>query len=193
MTSFWLSGTGMQITGKPEDAFISDFSIIPDGTVATAMLKKIVTVTKDNQYTATTEKYYEATWKILDGEFKNREVTQKIKCFNGKPEQIDRNLNMLKLLMILCEFKPTHSNAPDDLDMMPMIGKQVVIKIREWSMPKNDGGIIEGNFVSELHKIGDIEPMVGVKKEVISKPTRGVESALTRNPKMIDLNDDLPF
>ena len=191
--SFWLSGTGLAPTGKPEDAFIGDFVVIPEGTVATATIKAFTLVEKENKHTNSVDKFYQIIYKLLDGDHKSREVTQKIKCFDGKPEQIQRNLNMLKLVMQLCEFKPSTAEAPMDLELLPMLNKIVSIKIGEWSMPKQDGGMMEGNFVREVHASGAIATETGIKSVAVHAPTHGVQSALTRNAVMPELDSDLPF
>ncbi len=186
--SFWTSGTGKSVSGKPEDAFVKDFKIIPDGTIANAYIRNIQLVNRDNKHTGEHERYYEIIWKITSDDFKNREVSQKIKCFSGTPESIDRNLNMLRLLMTLCEYDFQGDNAPNEVELIPMLGKFLSIKIREWQIPKRDGsGIMEGNFVSEIYCLTDAEPLIGVKKSA-------VESALTRNTGMQSKpDDDLPF
>jgi hypothetical protein len=189
--SFWTSGTGELPSGKPEDAFVGDFTILPEGTIASAMIKNFNLVEKENKHTGTTDKFYNVNFKLLDGDFKSREVALKIKCFDGKPEQIQRNLNMLKLIMQLCEFKPTHNEAPNDIELGFMINKIVSIKVGEWSMPKADGGMMQGNFVREVHVSGSIATETGIKAEVVRHPT---DSALQRNAnKMPDIGDDLPF
>ncbi len=189
--SFWLSGTGLAPTGKPEDAFTGDFTTIPEGTVATASIKSFTLVDKENKFSNINDKFYQVIFKLLDGDFKSREVTMKIKCFTGKPEQIQRNLNMLKLILQLCDFKPTHNNAPDDMELGFCMGKILSIKIGEWSMPKNDGGgFIEGNFVRECWAAGAIATETGIKAEVVHRPT---DSALQRNAVLPELDGDLPF
>ena len=194
MSNFWLSGTGQIPSGNPEDSFVSLFQIIPEGTVATAQIKSFITVERENKYSGTTDKFYEINYKLLDGEFKSREVSQKIKCFNGTPEQIQRHLSMLKLIMMLCDYKPTKTTAPDDNDLLSTLNKIVCIKIGQWSMPKKDGvGFSEGNFVREVHPSGSIQIETGVKTVVEHKPTTGVESALTRNSWVQNLESDLPF
>ena len=189
--SFWQSGSGAAITGNPADAFVKDFTVIPEGSIAEAVIKGFVLVDKENKHTGVQDKYYMITYKLLNGDHKNQEVTQKIKCFSGKPEAIDRNLNMLRLIMQLCEFKPTHNNAPQDIELIMMVNKILCIKIGEWSMPKQDGsGFLEGNFVREVHASGALAAETGVKAVATSKPT---DSALTRNAKMPELDNDLPF
>ena len=190
-SNFWLSGTGEMPTGKPEDAFVGDFTVIPEGTQANSVVKSFTLVQKENKYTNTTDKFYQVIFKLTDGDYKNREVTLKIKCFSGKPEQIQRNLNMMKLILEICDFKPTHSNPPSDMELGFTMNKSVAVKVGEYSIPKeNEPGTIDGNFVREVHKSGSIPTETGVKAEVKARPT---ESALTRNANVVDLNEDLPF
>ena len=187
-----MSGTNELPSGKPEDAFIGDFTVIPEGSIASAMIKSFTLIDQENKRTGGNDKFYQIVWKLLDGDFKSREVIQKIKCFDGKPEQIQRNLNMLKLVMQLCNFKPTHNEAPKDIELIPMLNSIAVIKIGEWSMPKNDGGIMEGNFVREVHPAGSLVAETGIKAEVVHRPT---DSALNRYSGHQDLapSDDIPF
>ena len=192
MSSFWTSGSGKPLSGKPEDSFVGDFTTIPEGTASEAMIKTFITVEKVNKYKDTTERYLEITWKIVSEQFKNREVSQKIKVFSGSPEQIDRNLNLLKLIMELCNYKPTHANAPTDAELAGMQGNVAAIKIGEWALPKNDGsGMMEGNFVREVWKSGSIALEIGVKAVVTSVSTH-LDSAFSRNA-MPELDSDLPF
>ena len=190
--SFWTSGTGVLPTGKPEDAFAGDFTQIPEGSIASAMIKSFNHVDKENKHTGINDKFLNVNFKLLDGDFKGREVALKIKCFSGKPEQIQRNLNMLKLVMQLCEFKPTHNDAPTDIELGFMVNKIVSIKIGEWSMPKADGGFMEGNFVREAHASGAVATETGVRAEVVHRPT---DSALNRNttPSLHDDDSGIPF
>ncbi len=197
MASFWESRLGNTITGSDKDSFLPDFTVIPNGTTAKAQIKKFELIEKTNTYTGSEEAFYEIVWKIIDGEFKNREVSQKIKPFVEKPEAIDRALNMLKRVFDLCNYKPTHGNAPTNQELLAMNNKILGIKIREWAQPKKDGsGFAEGNFVSEVHAINEqFKAEVGVKMQppVVSSSTP--ESALNRNPKgqPIDLDSDIPF
>lgn len=181
-------------TGDPSKAFAPEFVTIPNNTTALARIKKFENIEKENKYTGL-QKYMEITWEIISDEFKGRHVTQKLKVFEGTPEQIERNLNMLVLAMKLCNYSPPHTNAPSNLELMAMNGKICGIRIREWSMPKQNGsGVMEGNFVSEVHPAAGFQAEVGVKEEhVHSLP---MESALSRNAQSrseIDINDDLPF
>lgn len=194
--SFWQSGSGTPITGEASKAFAGDFRTIPEGTMAHASIHAFELVNKEQTDYAPAMKFYQITWKLTSGEFKNRQVTQKIKCFDGSPEAIDRNLNMLKLVMDLCKFKPAHAEAPTQQDLMPMMGAILGVKIREWSMPKKDGsGMMEGNFVAEVFSPVGFEDEAGVKAEV-KHVESNVDSAFSRNKPVEDelfSRDDVPF
>lgn len=193
-TAFWQSGTGNQITGEASKAFLPEFTIIPNNTAACAQIKLFEVVNKvinGNQM-----KFLQVTWKIANGDFKGREVNQKIKPFEGTPEQIDRALNMLRLVMDLCDVKPTHDGEPTNQDLARMHGKVCGIKIREWSLPKEDGsGMREGNFVAEVYPAKDFVAETGIKLESVA-PKPVADSAFARNPRAVSNefhDDEVPF
>ena len=191
--SFWTSPINQPITGSEKDAFIQDFTIIPEGTMAIGVIKSCTVEDKAaTQYSEAT-KFIQVIYKLADGEFKNREVTQKIKVFDGKPEAIHRSLNMLKLLMTLCSYQPDHSREPTNQDLANLHGKVLGLKIGDWSMPREDGTIGEGNFIRELHPATGFKCETGVKAE-ITHTRSSVESAFSRNQPVKDsLLDDVPF
>ena len=208
MTSFWSSGSGAEITGKQEDAYLPDFDDpIPNGTLAHAKIVSFGLHEEIRKFDGAEVKEYRIVWKLTDGAFKGREVTQKIKPFIGEPTAIDRNLNALKLLMTLCDYKPKHANAPTNQDLSVMVGKECGIKIREWQMQKADSTMMEGNFVSETHSLKDFVAETGIKMQPRSPSSPSSPSsqgsreltALDRNQRptgaddISDLNDDIPF
>ncbi len=199
MASFWDSRTGAQITGSDKDSFLPDFTVIPNGTTAKAQIKKFELIEKTNTYTGKEEAFYEIIWKIIDGEFKNREVSQKIKPFVEKPESIDRALNMMKRVFDLCNYKPSHGNAPTNQDLLMLNNKICGIKILEWfgKEPKADGsGFPNGNFVSQVHAINEqFKVETGIKLQPPEVSSSAPQSALNRHPQghAIDVDSDLPF
>lgn len=192
---FWNSGTGKTITGLPQDSFLKDFTLIPDGTIANSTIIKFCLIDKINEYTGTNDKCYEVTFKLSDGDFVKREVRMKIKVFDSTPETRDRNLNLLKLIMDLCHFKPTHNNAPSDDDLSPMIGKFVSVKIVQWDIVTKEGKQLEGNRVSEVYKSLSVPTETGqLITPLSSAPTSSNDSALQRNQPNYDVPDDsIPF
>lgn len=141
--SFWQSPTGKTLTGSAEDAFNSGFSPIPDGTMAVAMIKSFEFI-ESEQY----QPRYQVRWKIADGEFKNRELSQNIYAFEEDADKADKAKNMMMRIYKLCEHKPAHANAPTNADLAPMQGKLCSIKIDMYKA--KDGK--SRNLVSEVHE-----------------------------------------
>jgi|GEM_PF-640958 len=200
MAGLWASRTGKPITGKFEDAVALSFEIIPEGTTAFAEILSIKLVEKEATQYGPEQKFYEISWKITDGSFKGRQVSQKLKVFNGTDVQVDRNLNMFKLVMNIFDFIPKHGNELTESELAPMVSKIAGIKIREWSMPKKDGsGMMEGNFVSEVSPTKDFKCETGVKaevKHVTPDVAPGPDSAFSRErdrQKDEVLESDIPF
>lgn len=177
--SFWQSELG-EIDGTPDSAFAQSMVIIPDGTRATAKIEKFTNSTRDGQSLLNIQ------WRLIDGDFKNRIVFQKIHVFDGEPKKRHRALNMLKLIYGLCGIKPVSADAPSDAFLAQFHGRMAGIVIQEWQA--NGKG---GNWVSEVHPASGFVSETGTKLEV----THPIESALNRNPRGADmaLDDDIPF
>lgn len=192
MSGFWTSPEGKEITGKLEDSIVPNFTVIPEGTMALAVIQSFKVENKEETQYKPAEKIIEVSYKITEGDFKNFEVRQKIKPFDGKPEAITRNLNMLKLIMDLCAYKPSHNNEPSNEELGRMCGKILGIKIGEWSVPTNEGKIIEGNFVREVHPIVGFKAEKGIK--VVHSHMELFDSAMSRNRESNNITkDDIPF
>lgn len=193
--SFWKSRTGTSITGDEASSFAGNsgkFRSLPDNTIATAMIKNASL----NEYNG--EKCYQIVYGLVDGDFKGAEVKQRISPFDIDDKRAERNLNMFMRLFKLCDIKLTHDEAPTDIDMAPLRGKLLCIKI--------GNGIIQGQdrtWVREVHLSGTLETITGntqirtVHPELPVMQTQsvnGVESALTRNKNVVpEMDDDIPF
>ena len=187
--TFWQSELG-ELSGKAEDAFTRVISVIPDNTQAIARIESYTLITTK------TPNYYQIDWVITTGEFKGQHVFHKIHAFETDSKKRHRALNLMKLIYELYGITPKSSEAPSDNDLKIFHGKYAGIKIQEWSIPKTVGsGMMEGNWVSEVHKADGFKCETGVKMEVVHTVQHGVDSALTRNSKagLIDLDSDLPF
>lgn len=176
--TFWQSQSGAPIDGTAEHSHVSTFKIIPANTVAPVSIKGVELKSYNG------EEFYQATYKIIDGDFKGYEVRHKIKCFDSDLKKRDREVNMLLRLFTVCEKKPPHDKAPEGDDFLPLKGCMLGIKIQEWFM---DGK--EGNWVSEIH------PLSAEFKPVTGKKAAHIESALTRNAERSaqNLDTDVPF
>lgn len=196
--SFWSSRIeGQELTGKLEDCVLPEFENIPNNTTAPAQIISFELTTKkivDKGVEKETDQY-EIVYKITSGEFKGREVTQKIKAFDDKDTIAQRALNMLKLIYTLCAHTPKHSNVPSNDDHRPMVGKILGIKVGEWSMPRTNpkpdqSPFLTGNNVTEVHPVNaDFKTETGVKRELPKVTTSAVESAFSRNQPIVDSLD----
>lgn len=199
MSNFWLNSNGAPITGNANKAFLGDFTIIPDGTSCKALIKSFKLISKDN-LNAAPEEYYEITWRLIDGDFKDRQVSQKLKVFSGKSESIDRNKEMMMLIMNMFHYQMQHDGILTDDDLKFFINKIASVVIGAWNYPTVDKKTgkditLEGNNVREVHPAGTIETVTGLDVSK-NKKYSPVESALNRNAsRNIDptLNDEIPF
>lgn len=168
------------IQGDAEHAFVKTFAVIPDNTTAIADIKLAVIAEQND------EKFYELTWRIIDGDFKGQQIRQKIKCWDGDSYKAKRAKSMLLLIMTMFHVKHSGEGAPNELEILPLIGKIAGIKIGYMASPKSDGTLGEYNFVREVHKAEGFECSVGESPRV--------ESAFSRNPKtQKPLEGDIPF
>src|SRR5260221_3479136 len=152
---------GVEIDGSEKNSHVQSFSVIPEGTQAAAMIKSATAAEIEG-----VPQHYEVIWKLTSGDFKGQEVKQKINCFDQDAKKRARAKNMLVRLFKLSNATPTHSNAPNDADLKPLVGKVAGIMIREWAMPKKDGsGMSEGNWISEVHAVTpEFQTISGIKQ-----------------------------
>lgn len=170
------------IQGTEDAAFGKNkIILIPDDTIVTAeIVHAIKTESKDGVI-----KYYEILWKVLDEEYKNRKLWQKLYCWDEKPQRAERAKNMLLLAMNLFGAK-IPSTEPTDLDLDPIQGKIGKIKVKIWEIMRPDGTMSDGNWVSEIHA-ADFVSTESPKRQPI-------ESAFSRNAdKKYELDDCIPF
>lgn len=184
--SFWTSELGT-LSGEAKDAFAKTFKVIPDGTTAVA---KIVRFYYEENNSKT---YYAVEWELIDGDFKGQHVFQKIHAFDNDPKKKHRALNMMMLLYKMYGLKPDSNVAPNNKELAAFQGKIAGIKIQEWSAPREDGSMMEGNWVSEVNPAEGFKSETGIKAEVVhTRP--GVESAFSRNSQQkVETTDDIPF
>ncbi len=182
--SFWQSQSGTKMDGSAENSHVGTFKVIPDNTTATVSIKGVEL--KNFQG----DEFYQATYKIIDGDYKGYEVRHKIKCFDADKKKRDQNVNMMMRLFKLCDKSPQHDKAPEGDDFLPLQGCIIGVKIQEWF---SDGK--EGNWISEIHPVDkDFVVSSGKKVEHTATHSTGeLDSALTRNKAKGELDDDVPF
>ncbi len=178
--TFWKSQSGTKIDGSAENAHVGTFKVIPDNTTAAVTIKDIALKNYEG------DEFYQAIYKIVDGDFKGSEVRHNIKCFVADKKKRDREVNMLMRLYKICE-KEIPNHQPEGNDLLQLKGCLLGVKIQEWFM---DGK--EGNWISEIHALGDnFVSESGKKVEHVAY----IESALTRNAPRdnIEIDTDVPF
>jgi hypothetical protein len=137
------------------------FEPIPSGT----QLKAIIDEAKYDSYEG--ESYISLRWVVIDGEFANRNIFQKLKVFSEDGKKRDKALNMLLAIDANAGGGLSKLKEPTDMDLMKnLISKPMAIKVEVWEM--NDKS---GNWVSAVAPTG----------------------AETKSPAYLDDNDDVPF
>jgi hypothetical protein len=171
--SFWTLSTGQLPSGSAEASHAKDFGLIPNGTQSPALIKEFLLMEPTEYYD---REFYQVSFKLTSGDFAGREVRLNIYPFDAKESSSDRGVNLLKRIYDLCGHKPSHANKPSTVDLQPMVGKILGIKIKEWINEKKlnkDGLPMQGNSVSEVHKADkDFETVTGTKLEVTGYPSQ---------------------
>jgi hypothetical protein len=176
--SFWTTSTGKKCTGSEEAACVGSMTVIPDGTSAPAVIKKIEIIIPEQGV-----EYYQVTWKLCEpSEFKNHEVRMKMEVNNVK--KADRAKEMLLRLYLLSGVTPPQE-APTSNDIRALQGLVLGIHIAEWQSVNDKGEPINGNWVRAVFKAdSDFKTESGTKPPaapVNGAQARGLDSALTRN------------
>lgn len=186
--NFWESTSELKIDGTPENAFASQFQVIPDGTKAIAELVKVELDEWEGR------KKYTFHWKLLDTAYKGNIVRHALKCFDTNPKARDRHVNMLLLIMKMANHKPVNKDAPTPEYLQQMRGLQVGLLIQEWW---SEDGSKNGNWVSEVHPPQGFESYEGKKIEsapiATPKPVDELRQSATFANAQVNVDDDIPF
>lgn len=179
------------IDGSEEKSINQAFKIIPDNTVAAAVIYSV----NEKQFGDITQEpwFYQVEWKILEGKHKNRLVRQNIKINHVDEEQRAVALNMLCRLYVLqnmscnlqgLEQMPTQAQMPTEQEIATLSGKIYDINIRVYK-----GKEKETNWVSAVYKYGDkTQDYVAMDKAV-----KSLYSDSETQKKDFDFNDDIPM
>ncbi len=183
--SFWNSRTGDPITGDEKSSFSSNnnFKHIPDGTTLNAM------IINASHFIYEGEIKYQFIFKAIDGDFQGDEIKKVLSPYDLDDKKAQKSLNIFKRMYILCDLKPTHSDAPTDEDLCDFKFKTLSLKI--------GNNFINGKevtWISEFYAQDHFKPETGLTINT-EKYKSELDSALTRNSKKnaTDLDDDLPF
>lgn len=157
--SFWnlSDNTEIKNTGTFESGG-GDFEPIPAGT----QLKACIDDAAWDDYEG--DQFINITWTVLDGEFENRKVFQKIRVRENDSKKRDKALRMLAAIDANAGGKLMASGQePDDNALqMALINKPMVIKVDIWEM--NDR---KGNWVQKVAPLASwVDADDGLDEEV---------------------------
>lgn len=184
--TFWNTTNGI-LDGKEESSFtnVGSMILIPNNTYARAIIIK--PEIKEITFNGQIDRFYSFTYKLIDGEFKDAEVQQKVRAFGAPSPKRDRAINMLYRLFKLCSVPMREDgSSPTEFDMLQFIGKTLGIRIQEWQQNGK-----EGNWVSEVHSAEGFETKTGTKLALKSHDHSPYKTeSLEEYDKM---QGDLPF
>lgn len=139
--SFWDLSDGKQAESQTEFEMGGGSEPIPDNTDLKACIDEAGWKTWE------ADEYIELRWTVLDGQFKNRKVFQKVRVKDADPKRRDKALRMLAAIDANCGGKlRTLTQEPEDFHLTTALcNKPMVIKVMVWEMNNN-----KGNWVSKV-------------------------------------------
>ena len=171
---FWNLSDGKAVESKSEFELGGGFEVIPDGSRVLAAVEEC----KDDQWEG--ERFFNLKWRILEGEYKNRIIFQKLKVFSSKEKQRDNAITMLAAIdanaggkLMASGKEPTDFAIASALANRPMI-----LLLRVWESEDKQK---TGNYVAGVFS----------RKQTKAAPAPK-QSAPSNEPPM-DFSDDVPF
>lgn len=171
---FWNLSDGKAVESKSEFELGGGFEVIPDGSRVLAAVEEC----KDDQWEG--ERFFNLKWRILEGEYKNRIIFQKLKVFSSKEKQRDNAITMLAAIdanaggkLMASGKEPTDFAIASALANRPMI---LLLRVWESEDKQKTGNYVAGVFSRQQTKAS-------------SAPK---QSAPSNEPPM-DFDSDVPF
>lgn len=171
---FWNLSDGKAVESKYEFELGGGFEVIPDGSRVLAAVEEC----KDDQWEG--ERFFNLKWRILEGEYKNRIIFQKLKVFSSKEKQRDNAITMLAAIdanaggkLMASGKEPTDFAIASALANRPMI-----LLLRVWESEDKQK---TGNYVA------------GVFGRQQTKAAPAPKKSSPSNEPPMDFDDDIPF
>ena len=191
MSSFWTKSTGETVsktTATADYQAETDLPAIPDKTVVRAAITQIKwdMFTKDSPdgKTKNGERYINARWDVIDGEYAKRVIFQKIKVGSEGEKTRDNALDMLAAIDMNASGGKmmTLGREPSDMELMSILSsKPMHIRLRVWT---SDDKTQSGNWIDAVSSVkGGKKPAANVTNAPIVQPTE----------PPVDYDDDIPF
>lgn len=191
MASFWTKSTGETVsktTATADYQAQTDLPPIPDKTVVRAAITQIKwdMFTKDSPdgKTKNGERYINARWDVIDGEYAKRVIFQKIKVGSDGEKTRDNALDMLAAIDMNASGGKlmTLGREPSDMELMSILSsKPMHIRLRVWSSQDKTQS---GNWIDAVSSAkGGKKPAPSVTTAAIVQPTE----------PPVNYDDDIPF
>ena len=171
---FWNLSDGKAVESKSEFELGGGFEVIPDGSRVLAAVEEC----KDDQWEG--ERFFNLKWRILEGEYKNRIIFQKLKVFSSKEKQRDNAITMLAAIdanaggkLMASGKEPTDFAIASALANRPMI---LLLRVWESEDKQKTGNYVAGVFGRQQTKASPAPK----------------QSAPSNEPPM-DFDSDVPF
>lgn len=171
---FWNLSDGKAVESKSEFELGGGFEVIPDGSRVLAAVEEC----KDDHWEG--ERFFNLKWRILEGEYKNRIIFQKLKVFSSKEKQRDNAITMLAAIdanaggkLMASGKEPTDFAIASALANRPMI-----LLLRVWESEDKQK---TGNYVA------------GVFGRQQTKASTAPKQSAPSNEPPIDFDSDVPF
>ena len=179
MAGFWNLSDGKEVESKSDfELGNGGFEPIPDGTRVLASVEEC----KDDEWEG--ERFFSLKWRVLDGEFKNRIIFQKLKVFSEKEKQRDNAITMLAAIdanaggkLMSSGKEPTDFAIASALANRPMI---LLLRIWESEDKKKNGNYVAGVFSRQ-------------KTKASSAPKQQKAAQQPQAEPPMDFDDDIPF
>ena len=176
---FWNLSDGKEVESKSEFEAGGGFEVIPDGTRVLAAVEEC----KDDEWEG--ERFFNLKWRILDGDYKNRIIFQKLKVFSHKDKQRDNAISMLAAIdanaggkLMASGKEPTDFAIASALANRPMI---LLLRVWQSDDKQKSGNYVAGVFGRQQTKAA-------------SAPKQQKQTAKPQDEEPpVDFDDDIPF
>ena len=181
MDNFWDTEEPISATGEFE-AGGGNFEPIPAGTQLIAAIKdaKIENTERDGDF-------IKLQWSVLDGEYKNRAVFQKLHVWSDDDRKAEKAKRMLAAIDANCggALMKARVEPTGDSIRAALLAKPMYITVMVWEM-EGDKGFMSGNWVNA------VAPMRKGTTTAPAPATKPKQRASTPPPAE-EFEDDIPF
>lgn len=182
MAGFWNLSDGKEVESKSDfELGNGGFEPIPDGTRVLASVEEC----KDDEWEG--DRFFSLKWRILDGDYKNRIIFQKIKVFSKKEKERDNAITMLAAIDANAGGKLMSSGKePTDFAIASALANRpMILLLRIWEGKDKEGNKNgkNGNYVAGVFSRPQTKASSAPKQ---AKPEPQTEPTM-------DFDDSVPF